>query len=48
MLRNNKAKDDLACDPKVNVFFKKKVLQDPRVCELVENLPEHRNVPTAV
>lgn len=30
MLRNNKAKDDLACDPKAIVLFKKKWLQDPR------------------
>lgn len=34
MLRNNKAKDDLACDPKAIVLFKKKGLQDPRDGEL--------------
>lgn len=34
MLRNNKAKDDLACDPKAIVVFKKKGLQDPRDSEL--------------
>lgn len=36
MLRCNKAKDDLACDPKAIVVFKKKGLQDPRDCELPE------------
>lgn len=36
MLRNNKAKDDLACDPKAIGLHKKKGLQDPRDCELAE------------
>lgn len=36
MLRNNKAKDDLACDPKAIAPFKKKGLQDLRGCELAE------------
>lgn len=36
MSRNNKAKDNLACDPKAIVVFKKKGLQDSRDCELAE------------
>lgn len=36
MLRNNKSKDDLACDPKAIVFFDVKGLQDPRDYELAE------------
>lgn len=36
MLRNNKSKDDLACDPKAIVFFDAKGLQDPRDYELAE------------
>jgi len=37
MSRNNKAKDNLACDPKAIVLFKKKGLQDPRDSELAES-----------
>lgn len=36
MSRNNKAKDELACDPKAIVVFKKKGLQDSRDYELAE------------
>lgn len=36
MLRNNKAKDDLARDPKAIVFFDMKGLQDPRDYELAK------------